>query len=153
MGADSGELFLINKLSMQMKSSILRIFFIVSVALISIIGFAESREYYDQSIELVNEIDSILISEGVCSDRNDCVRKRLVFSKSQTDGVYIETFSITNKELVRKIIEACMSEYEKYGRHVGVELRMYLLPHSEMMGLKKLYVKPFVSLVVKGDEK
>ncbi len=121
-----------------------------------------SEEVYSDSIRLkiLEKADRVLINNKLCSDANDCTKKRLIFASRKKNsvlskfwGVHLESFEIKDIDVVSALMEIVISEYYINNRSVDIDADFYMKPHREMMGLKKLYVDPFITIKLKGIEK
>jgi hypothetical protein len=88
-----------------------------------------SGQYSDKANKLIDSIHAILISEKLCSDKNDCWKKQFVFFEG-VKGVYISVYGITDPSVTEKIVGACIEDHA-HNPSIYYELNMYNLTKDE----------------------
>jgi len=94
-----------------------------------------SGQYSDKANEVIDSIHEILISEKLCSDKNDCSKKQFVFFES-VNGVYISVYGITNQAITEKIVAAFIKNHAR-NPMIYYELNMYNLTKDEDLHTSK----------------
>lgn len=108
--------------------------------------------YQNQTLRIIDSIDNMLISSGYCSDKNDCIQKKLAFAGRTSTGFEIEIYQVSDPKLIHQIISACISSHAENNQRIEITLTMYRQPHKELMGIHKWLTRPIVSLKLKGEK-
>jgi hypothetical protein len=108
--------------------------------------------YQEQAVKTIGMIDRILMEHKLCSDGNDCTKKKLAFFSRTSTGIYIEVYRIRSSALIQQIVDACITVYIDNGQSMDVSLSMYHQSHEELMGFAKWRKDPLVSIQMKGRQ-
>lgn len=114
--------------------------------------FGGDASYYEQSFRLVKNSIQVLIKHGLCTDENDCNKKQFVTAAGRPWGVILELSDIQNSSAIQEIIGLCIDEYDKGEKKFSIALKGYKEKHEDLMGFAKLYTKPRVELILKGEK-
>ena len=102
-----------------------------------------------QGRELCDSIETLLIAEKLCSDKNDCTRKQYVFYKGSTD-VDLWVYGITDKSLVKQIVDLCI---EKHANNPGMQYTLTMYSQTRSQDGYAIFSKsPILQLTLKKEE-
>lgn len=104
---------------------------VVVLAIALCTGCGGSHVHQTQALELIDSIKDLLISENLCTDRNDCSRKQYVFMRPTT-VIEITVYGITDQSIAKKIIGLCIDAHAKYPG-IQYELEMYTQTKDETL--------------------
>jgi hypothetical protein len=105
-------------------------FLVIQVFVIAIfLSGCGSGQYTDKANEAIDSIHEILISEKLCSDKNDCSKKQFVFFES-VNGVYISVYGVDDQSIKEKIVAAFIRNHAR-NPMIYYELNMYNLTKDE----------------------
>jgi len=135
-----------------MKRLILLFFILLSTSLPLKEAFAGDPFYYDQRTRLVNTCTEILMSHGLCADKNDCIKKQFVFVGGSSGGIYLEVYGVTEMPVISKVISASVSEYAKNNKKISVTVYFYNEKHNDVEGIiGAIFSSPFAQLNLGGE--
>lgn len=107
------------------------------------------KERQEQVETLLSEIKDILISEGLCEDRDQCSSEEFVFHGSSDTLIYISVFrgSELNTSIINEITRLCMESYYQLEGKVAVELEIY---NKTIHEFNRPFsgIKPFIHLLM-----
>lgn len=124
---------------------------LLGVLLIASIPVALAAEEGSRELAnaLVDASDKVLIEQGVCKDKKDCVAKELVFFEAERrDSVYLSLYNVRNASAIEKIVSICLQKYEENQRKKTIVLSVWDKPHREY-GLWK--GSPSIEVRFKGE--
>jgi hypothetical protein len=101
---------------------------VLLVLIICFIG-CEGGRYVDKANELVDSIKTVLISENLCKDKNDCSKKQFVFFGAG-GGVFISTYGISDPSITNRIAGECTKAHT-LNPNIHYKLIMYSLTKEE----------------------
>lgn len=114
------------------------------------------RAKHDDFIKYISpEINKILISHDLCSDKNDCSKKQIFFYAPGGRKLYISFYSITDLEIIREIINKTLLVYTKNNISTSIQVEAFEHDHSERGGLLKQFFsknEPFLTMSIKEKE-
>lgn len=102
----------------------------------------------NQTKEMIAAIHTLLISEKLCSDENDCRIKNYVLCRPEK-GAYIYIYGITNKKIITKIVDLFIEQHAKYP-NIHYQLTIYSLTKEEDM--KNLKQKKIILELILNKE-
>ena len=107
------------------------------------------KERQEQVETLLSEIKDILVSEGLCEDRDQCSSEEFLFHSSSDTLIHISVFrgNELSASIINEIIRLCIESYSRLEGKIGVELEVYNKTIDE---LNRLFsgIKPFVHLLM-----
>ncbi len=117
---------------------------------ILVVGLSMNTErYYTEGRELCDSIKTILIAGKLCSDQEDCTRKKYVFFECAT-GVYISIYGITDQSLIKKIVALCI---EKHANNRGIRYELTMYRQTKEEDVKTLISdRPILRIILKKEE-
>ena len=131
-----------------MKHRLLCFILLFSIVTICTVG-CDSYTYHTQARELIDSIKALLISEKLCSDKNDCRIKEYVLSESST-GVYISTYGINDQSIAKKITGLCIDAHAK---NPGIQYELHMYPLTKREDLKSYKSKrAMLQLILHKEE-
>ena len=64
-----------------------------------------------EEINLSNNIVNILVANKMCSDKNDCVKKQLVFASGEPWGLDVSIYGINDNRILSQIVAPCSESF------------------------------------------
>ncbi len=123
--------------------NILIILLIISITILVLIGCGSYR-CTTQAHELMDAVDTILISEKLCKDANDCRTKNYVLCRS-SKGACISVYGVRNVNIIKRIVNLCI---EKRTSNRNMKYELYIHPKMKMEDYNQ---KPTVKLILQEE--
>jgi hypothetical protein len=101
---------------------------VLLVLMICLIG-CESGEYNDKAHQLIDSIETVLISENLCKDTKDCNSKQYVLY-ALGKGINIFIYGITDTGIINKIVETVIQDHKK-NPAISYDLTIYSITKDE----------------------
>lgn len=92
---------------------------------------ASNRAYEAQRLKLVENLQQTLIREGACADKNDCVKKQLVFASPEADGIEISLYGLEQARTLSELVKACSDAYFENNFRMAVRIRIYRVTKAQ----------------------
>ena len=128
-----------------MKAKILAIFLtIISCQLSADTHRGKNGEF----LNLVSpKIHSLFLAHGVCSDRQECLNKRLYLYGDGGKYLHLSFYSMTDLKVIQDVIACVLSTYEERNLSPSVKLHVYREAHQ--LGFKFFNKdKPFLEMSI-----
>lgn len=105
---------------------------------VSLWGMSGSHTYHRQALVYLEGVQDVLISHGLCQDRNDCVKKQILFGDGgafrvgpyESGGVQISVYEVSRPEVVGDLVKACVEIY-KTQKGPPLSVQVYESRHHE----------------------
>lgn len=81
-------------------------------------------------LKLSDEIEQILIQEKICTSKQDCQKNQLYFISPSTNGIAIDTYSITDTKVLRLITDKCLDVFYSTNA-VNIEIESFKYSKTE----------------------
>lgn len=127
---------------------------LLGVLLIASVPVALAAEEGNRELAnaLVDASDKVLIEQGVCKDKKDCVAKELVFFEAERrDSVYLSLYNVRNASAIEKIVSICLQKYEENQRKKTIVLLVRDRPHREYGTWQKIFGDSPIEVRLKGE--
>jgi hypothetical protein len=106
--------------------------------------------YQDEAMRYMQQTESVLIEEGLCSDDKDCSRKEMAFWTAggwkiwrfTGGGVTIATYNVPSAAIANKIINRCKAFHSK-NPNVPVTVTVYSTSYHH--GISKVVAREKIS--------
>lgn len=71
----------------------------------------EDRKFEDVRLSLIGEIQSMLITGGICGGVANCQKMQLIFASPLSGGIAVQVWGIDNPEILKQITIICASAF------------------------------------------
>lgn len=110
---------------MMKKGCMLLFSFIHLLFTAASIAGIEDRSFERQRLELVSKIEKILIEGGVCKDKADCQKKKLVYVSPGKSGINIQIYSINYPVILKKIVAECSGYFFEFDGAMNIDIEVF----------------------------
>jgi len=125
----------------------------IAFLLFGILSFsANSSNYSEETQVLLEEIEETLKEYKHCSTKLDCQKKEFYFFRRIVGGFEISVYSMTDSRVISDVINHSLNLYNKTGQKINMKIDFYTEKHNETMGLKRLFIEPYILMNLKGNK-
>lgn len=92
--------------------------------------------FQSERMELISSLNDLLVSNQLCSDKNDCVKKQIVFVAGEPWGLDVTIYGINNTAVLSQLVSACSINFLRSAdskRKIKVKMKMTATSKQEDM--------------------
>jgi hypothetical protein len=89
--------------------------------------------FQEESLRLSNTLVGTLISSKVCVDKNDCVKKQIIFVAGEPWGLDVSIYGISDGHILSQLVASCSDMFFNANREMKVKIRITRITKSEEM--------------------
>lgn len=89
--------------------------------------------FQEERLRLINTLDGTLISSKVCVDKNDCVKKQIIFVAGEPWGLDVSIYGVSDGRVLSQLVASCSDIFFNANREMKVKIRVTRITKSEEM--------------------
>lgn len=107
--------------------------------------------FQEESLRLSNTLVGTLISSKVCVDKNDCVKKQIIFVAGEPWGLDVSIYGVSDGRVLSQLVASCSDMFFNANREMKVEIRITRITKSEEMTRLFWKKRNSIEVIFKGE--
>ncbi|MDO9012813.1 MAG: hypothetical protein Q7U78_13570 [Gallionella sp.] len=107
--------------------------------------------FQEESLRLSNMLVGTLISSKVCVDKNDCVKKQIIFVAGEPWGLDVSIYGVGDGRVLSQLVASCSDMFFNANREMKVKVRITRITKSEEMTRLFWKKRNSIEVVFKGE--
>lgn len=105
-----------------------------------------------ERLRLVDDLVQKLIQSKMCVDKNDCVKKQLIFAAGEPWGLDVSVYGINDGRVLTELVNSCSDMFFSSGRKMNIKVKVTHITKSEDMATPFWKKDKAIEITFKGEE-